>query len=58
MLGWEDLLEKEMATHSSILFCQILAPDGGPEDTGDHTPGSQVLVIPGHAGTLTLECRK
>ena len=22
-LGWEDLLEKEMATHSSILACEI-----------------------------------
>ena len=22
-LGWEDLLEKEMATHSSILTCKI-----------------------------------
>ena len=22
-LGWEDLLEKEMATHSSILACKI-----------------------------------
>ena len=23
-LGWEDPLEKEMATHSSILACRIL----------------------------------
>ena len=23
-LGWEDLLEKEMATHSSTLACKIL----------------------------------
>ena len=23
-LGWEDLLEEEMATHSSILACKIL----------------------------------
>ena len=23
-LGWEDPLEKEMATHSSILSCEIL----------------------------------
>ena len=22
-LGWEDLLEEEMATHSSILACKI-----------------------------------
>ena len=22
-LGWQDLLEKEMATHSSILACKI-----------------------------------
>ena len=22
-LGWEDLLEKEMATHSSVLACRI-----------------------------------
>ena len=26
-LGWEDSLEKEMATHSSILACRILCSD-------------------------------
>ena len=25
-LGWEDLLEKGMATHSSILACRIPVP--------------------------------
>ena len=28
-LGWEDALEKEMATHSSILAWRILEEPGG-----------------------------
>ena len=28
-LGWEDTLEKEMATHSSILACRIPEEPGG-----------------------------
>ena len=35
-LGWEDLLEKEMATHSSILTCKIpwTEEPGGLQSTG------------------------
>ena len=35
-LGWEDPLEKEMATHSSILACKILWTEetGGLPSTG------------------------
>ena len=33
-LGWEDPLEKEMATHSSILACKIL----WTEETGGLQP--------------------
>ena len=44
-LGWEDSLEKEMATHSSILAWEILqrslvsdSPEGGTElDTTEVT---------------------
>ena len=34
-LGWEDLLEKEMATHSSILAWRI----PWTEEPGRHSPG-------------------
>jgi len=37
-LGWEDPLEKEMATHSSILACRI---PWAEELGGLHSPGSQ-----------------
>ena len=35
-LGWEDPLEKEMASHSSILACEIAWPEesGRPQYTG------------------------
>ena len=35
-LGWEDPLEKEMATHSSILAWRIpwMEEPGGPQSTG------------------------
>ena len=35
-LGWEDLLEKEMATHSSILAWRIpwTEEPGGPQTIG------------------------
>ena len=35
-LGWEDLLEKEMATHSSILACKIprMEDPGRPQSMG------------------------
>ena len=37
-LGWEDLLEKEMATHSSILTCKIpwTEEPGGLQSLGSH----------------------
>ena len=38
-LGWEDLLEKEMATHSSILAWRIL----WTEEPGLQSMGSQVI---------------
>ena len=37
-LGWEDPLEKEMATHSSILACEI---PWAKEPGGLHSKGSQ-----------------
>ena len=37
-LGWEDLLEKEMATHSSILAWEIVWTE---EPDGPQTMGSQ-----------------
>ena len=35
-LGWEDSLEKEMATHSSVLACKILRTEvsGGLQSMG------------------------
>ena len=33
-LGWEDLLEKEMATHSSILVWKIPEEPGGLQSKG------------------------
>ena len=38
VLGWEDPLEKEMATHSSILACEILWTE---EPGGLQSMGSQ-----------------
>ena len=37
-LGWEDPLEKEMATHSSILACRILWTEepGRLQSMGSH----------------------
>ena len=37
-LGWEDPLEKEMATHSSTLACRIpwTEESGGPQFMGQH----------------------
>ena len=39
-LGQEDLLEKEMATHSSILACRIV---GTEEPSGLSSMGSQTV---------------
>ena len=40
-LGWEDPLEKEMATHSSILAWEILWTEepGGLQSMGSHRVG-------------------
>ena len=40
-LGWEDLLEKEMATHSSILDWKIPGTEepGGLQSTGSQRDG-------------------
>ena len=39
-LGWEDLLEKEMATHSSILAWRIrMEEPGGLPSMGSHRVG-------------------
>ena len=40
-LGWKDLLEKEMATHSSILAWEILWSEesGGLQSMGSQTVG-------------------
>ena len=40
-LDWEDLLEKEMATHSSILACKIpwTEEPGGLPSMGSHRVG-------------------
>ena len=40
-LGWEDALEKEMATHSSILAWKISWTEepGGLQSTGSHRVG-------------------
>ena len=40
-LGWEDSLEKGMATHSSIPACKILCSDepGGLQAMGSQTVG-------------------
>ena len=41
ILGWEDPLEKEMATHSSILAWRIpgMGEPGGLLSMGSHTVG-------------------
>ena len=57
-LGWEDPLEKEMATHSSILACRIpwTEESGGLQTTGSHRVGhdwnDQTRI--GTVGTTTL----
>ena len=40
-LGWDDPLEKGMATHSSVLAWQIpwTEEPGGPQSTGSHRVG-------------------
>ena len=42
-LGWEDPLEKEMATHSNILAWRILWTEesGGLQSIGSHRVGHE-----------------
>ena len=44
-LGWEDPLEKEMTTHSSILAWRIPWTEelGGPQSTGSQRVGRDFL---------------
>ena len=46
-LGWEDALEKDMATHSSILAWEILgtAGPGGLLSTGSQTDRTERLTL-------------
>ena len=45
-LGWEDPLEKEMATHSSILAWEIpwTEEPGGPQSMGWHRVGRDLAT--------------
>ena len=48
-LGWEDPLEEEMATHSSILACE------NPTDRGAwRAPWGHSQTLTEHASTITL----
>jgi len=40
-LGWEDPLEEDMATHSSILACRIPMDRGAWQSTGHEAIKSQ-----------------
>ena len=44
-LGWEDHLEKKMATHSSILACEIPRTEkpGGLQSMGSQTVWTSVM---------------
>ena len=62
-LGWEDLLEKEMATHSSILAWRIpwTEKDGGLESMGSQRVGhdratSLSLFMPSISQPLDMGC--
>ena len=47
-LGWEDPLEKEMATHSSILAWEIpwAEESGELQSTGSHRVGRELATKP------------
>ena len=60
-LGWKDPLEKEMATHSSILAWRIpwTEEPGGPQsteepDTTEHSTAAVLGRFPGCAGSPLL----
>ena len=57
-LGWEDPLEEEMATHSSILACKLCCMDRGAWWATGHGPQSQTwLTICTHQGSICDEER-
>ena len=57
VLGWEDPLEKEMATHSSILAWEIPRTEdlGGLQSMGSQRAGHD-LAITQHHSCFTLLC--
>ena len=54
-LGWEDLLEKEMATHSSILAWRI---PWSEEPGGPQSMGSQELDMTERLSTHSIEFKR
>ena len=54
-LGWEDLLEKEMATHSSILAWRIPRTE---EPGGPQSMGSQELDMTERLSTHSTEFKR
>ena len=55
-LGWEDLLEKEIATHSSILVCKVqwTAEPGRLESMGSQRVGH--IIVTEHTHTHAEAC--
>ena len=52
-LGWEDLLQKDMATHSSVLAWRTLWTEpGGPQSTGSQKAWGNFFFY----NTLTFPC--
>ena len=56
-LDWEDLLEKEMATHSSILACKIpwIEEPGGLQSMGSQRVKTQLSDSAHHIARSTKE---
>ena len=54
-LGWEDLLEKGMATHSSILVCRI---PGTEEPGGVQSMGSRRIRQDSETKQQTATCNQ
>ena len=59
-LGWEDLLEKEIATHSSILAWRIpgTGEPGGLPSMGSHRVGHDCSDLAAAAATMLREPKK
>ena len=55
LLGWEDPLEKEMATHTSVLGWRIpeTGEPGGLPSTGSHRVSSSSSILPSPLQSLT-----